>query len=118
MEVRVRIDSLDRETTARIEEIAPVADPESRTFLLKAGLELGERVRPGMFGRFIQPCCKKTAFLVPASAILRSGQLEMVQVVEDAEAHSRHIRTGKSYGNLVEVLSGLREGEMVLQEGK
>src|SRR5579859_6318836 len=36
MEVRVRIDSLNRETTARIEEIAPVADPESRTFLLKA----------------------------------------------------------------------------------
>jgi multidrug efflux pump subunit AcrA (membrane-fusion protein) len=118
MEVRVRIDSLDRETTARIEEIAPVADPESRTFLLKAGLAPDERVRPGMFGRFIQPCGKKTAFLVPATAILRSGQLELVQVVEDAEAHSRHIRTGKCYGNLVEVLSGLREGEMVLREGK
>jgi len=117
MEVRVRVDSLDRETTARIEEIAPVAEPESRTFLLKAGLSPVEGIRPGMFGRFIQSCGRKTAFLVPAPAILRSGQLELVQVLEDGKLQIRHIRTGKSYGNLVEVLSGLREGENVLEEG-
>jgi RND family efflux transporter MFP subunit len=118
MDVRVRIDSLGRETTGRIEEIAPVADPESRTFLLKASLAPGEGIRPGMFGRFIQPCGKKVALLVPVSAVTRSGQLEMVQVVVNGEAQTRHIRTGKSYGDLVEVLSGLREGEKILPEGK
>lgn len=118
MEVRVRIDSLGRETIARIEEIAPVADPESRTFLLKASLAGETDLRPGMFGRFIQPCGKKAALLVPASAITRSGQLEMVQVVANGEAQTRHVRTGKSYGDLIEVLSGLREGERILPEGK
>lgn len=118
MEVRVRIDSIGRETTARIEEIAPVADPESRTFLLKASLSAGEGIRPGTFGRFIQPCGKRTALLVPASSISRAGQLELVRVVENGEVLTRHVRTGKRHGDLVEILSGLRDRERILPEGK
>jgi len=118
MEVRVRIDSIGREMVARLEEIAPVADPESRTFLLKAALPADEAVRPGMFGRFIQPCGRKSALLVPASAVTRAGQLEIVRVLENGEARVRHVRTGKTYGELVEVLSGLREGERILPGGK
>lgn len=118
MEVRVRIDSVGREMVARLEEVAPVADPESRTFLLKAALPSAEAVRPGMFGRFIQPCGTKSVLLVPASAVTRAGQLEIVRVLEDGGARVRHVRTGKTYGELVEILSGLREGERVLPGGK
>lgn len=118
MDVRVRIDSLDRDLTARIEEIAPVADPLSRTFLLKASLPAANGIRPGMFGRFLQPCGKKSAFLVPASAVKRVGQLEMVRLLEDGKVTTRHVRTGKTYGDRVEVLSGLREGERILPQGK
>ncbi len=118
MEVRVRIDALGREGIARIEEIAPTADPESRTVLLKARLATGEGPRVGMFGRLLLPCGTKTALLIPASAVLRSGQLEMVRVLEGGEAQIRHIRAGKLYGDRIEVLSGLREGEKILSEGK
>jgi len=114
MEVRVRIDALGREITARIEDIAPVADPESRTFLFKAALPAQEGLRPGMFARLIQPCGKKAALLIPASAVRRVGQLELLQVLEDGQARLRHIRTGKTYGERVDVLSGIREGEQVL----
>jgi len=114
MEVRVRIDTLGREITARIEDIAPVADPETRTFLFKAALPSDEGIRPGMFARFIQPCGRKTALLVPSSAVRRVGQLELLQVLEGGEARVRHIRTGKTFGERVEVLSGIREGELVL----
>ena len=114
MEVRVRIDALGRDLTARIEEIAPVADPESRTFLFKAALPADDGLRPGMFGRFIQPCGRKSALLIPAAAVRRVGQLELLQVLKDGEALVRHVRTGKTYGERVEVLSGIREGELVL----
>ncbi len=116
MEVRVRIDALGREVKARIEEISPVADPQSRTFLIKAALPEEKDLRPGTFGRFLQPCGKKTALLVPAAAVARSGQLEMVRVLEDGQARTRHVKTGKAHGEKVEVLSGLREGEQVLVE--
>ncbi len=114
MEVRTRIDALGREVMARVEEISPVADPQSRTFLLKATLPVDKDLRSGTFGRFLQPCGKKVELLIPAAAVTRSGQLEMVRVVEGAEVRSRHVRTGKTHGDQVEVLSGLREGETVL----
>jgi multidrug efflux pump subunit AcrA (membrane-fusion protein) len=71
-----------------------------------------------MFGRLLLPCGKKTALLIPASAVRRSGQLELVRVMEGGEPQLRHIRSGKVYGERIEVLSGLREGERVLSEGK
>jgi RND family efflux transporter MFP subunit len=118
MEVRVRIDALGRDGVARVEEIAPTADAESRTVLLKARLAAGEGPRVGMFGRLLLPCGRKTALLIPASAVFRSGQLEMVRVLEGGEAQVRHIRTGKISGDRIEVLSGLREGERILSQGK
>jgi RND family efflux transporter MFP subunit len=116
MAVRARIDALGSEVTATVEEIAPAADPQSRTFLIKAALPPAKDLRPGTFGRFLQPCGKKTALLIPAAAVSRSGQLEMVRVLEDGEARTRHVKTGKAHGDRVEVLSGLREGEKVLVE--
>lgn len=113
MEVRVRFDALGREVPARIEEISPVADPQSRTLLVKAALPHEKDLRPGMFGRLLQPWGKKVALLIPSSAVIRSGQLEMVQVTEGGEVRLRHVRTGKTYGSQVEVLSGLRSGERV-----
>lgn len=118
MEVRVRIDSADRDLSARIEEISPAADSQSRTFLLKVALPEGNGIRPGMFGRLIQPCGKKTALLIPAAAVVKAGQLEVVRVLEDGKAATRHVRTGKAYGERVEVLSGLREGEKILPQGR
>jgi RND family efflux transporter MFP subunit len=116
MEVRTRIDALGREVTAKVEEISPVADPQSRTFLIKAALPPEKDLRPGTFGRFLQPCGKKTALLIPLAAVSRSGQLEMVKVLEDGEARTRHVKTGKTHGDRIEVLSGLREGDKVLVE--
>jgi hypothetical protein len=42
----------------------------------------------------------------------------MVRVMEGGEAQVRHIRTGKISGDRIEALSGLREGEQILSEGK
>jgi len=117
-EAQEAIKAKARFEVARIEEIAPTADPESRTVLLKARLDPKEGLRAGMFGRLLQPCGRKTALLIPASALRRSGQLEMVRVLEDGAAQIRQVRTGKLYGARIEVLSGLREGDLVLSGGK
>jgi RND family efflux transporter MFP subunit len=116
MEVRVRIDPLGREIAGRIEEIAPAHDPESRTVLLKAALPAEVDLHPGMFGRLLQPCGRKTALLVPGSAVRRVGQLEFLRVWEEGGARIRHVRTGKASGERVEVMSGVREGEQVLPQ--
>ncbi|OGP83792.1 MAG: hypothetical protein A2Y95_12520 [Deltaproteobacteria bacterium RBG_13_65_10] len=113
----VRLDAPARDLIVTIEEIAPAADPQSRTFLVKAGLPPSPELRAGTFGRLLQPCERRLALLVPAAAIMRSGQVQQVRVVQHGEARTRNVQTGKAYGESVEVLAGLREGEQVMVGG-
>jgi RND family efflux transporter MFP subunit len=113
-ELPVRLESLQRDITARIEVIAPVADPQSRTFLVKAALPPQPDVRAGSFGTVRVTCGTHAALLIPAAAVTRSGQLESVRVLAEGGARTRNVRTGKTYGDQVEVLSGLLEGEKVV----
>jgi RND family efflux transporter MFP subunit len=115
-EVAVRFGAPPQEIAARVEEVAPVADPQSRTRLIKAALPPQPPLRPGAFATLRMACGSHRAVLVPASAVRRAGQLESVRVSVDGELLVRSVRTGKSYGDRVEILSGLRAGEMVLTE--
>jgi len=54
--------------------------------------------------------------LIPQTAISAQGQLSVVYVVDDQQiAHFRLVRTGKVYGDQVEVLSGLKDGQRYVQ---
>jgi multidrug efflux pump subunit AcrA (membrane-fusion protein) len=114
MDVPVFIEALARELKATVEEIAPIADPVSRTFVIKAALPQDAALRPGMFGRFRTACTKRQALLIPTAAVTRIGQLESVQVAAEGGSRQRNIRTGKAFGSQTEVLSGLDEGERVV----
>jgi len=113
-EVVVRLESLQRDITARIEVIAPVADAQSRTFLIKAALPPQPDLRAGIFGTLRVTCGTHPALLIPVAAVTRSGQLESIRVVVQGGPRTRNVRTGKTYGGQVEVLSGVLEGEKVV----
>jgi len=50
--------------------------------------------------------------LIPSTAVLRRGQLTGIyQVDEEQIARFRLIRVGKTLGDSVEVLSGLKDGD-------
>lgn len=116
MTLGARIDSPARELQVRIDEIAPVADPQSRTVLVKAALPSDPSLRPGSFGLLQIPCGSHIALLVPQRAIRRSGQLETVRVIAGDSLQLRHVRSGKAYGDQVEIVSGLAAGERVVPE--
>ena len=98
---------------ATVEEIAPAADPQTRTVLIKAGIQANGAIQPGAFGWIEQACGARQVLLIPAQAVIRSGQLESVHVLENGRDLLRHVRTGKAHDGLVEVHSGLREGELI-----
>jgi multidrug efflux pump subunit AcrA (membrane-fusion protein) len=55
--------------------------------------------------------------LIPSSALVNQGQLTGIYVVDDAKkAHYRIIRTGKSFDKSVEILSGLKPGDLYLPD--
>jgi len=114
MDVIVRIDTLRQTTAGQIDEIIPEVDPQTRTQLIKIALPFIEGLQPGHFGWLEQACDQHEALLIPVSAVQHIGQLEVVQVLVDGKQTMRHIRTAKMFGDQIEVLSGLHEGETII----
>ena len=112
-DLKARTANPARDFRALVDEIQPAADPRTRTVLIKARLPEGSGVSPGAFGWLYQSCGHSDVLLVPESAISRVGQLESVKLVVNGELKLRHVRTGKRRDGLVEILSGLEEGDIV-----
>ena len=112
MSVEVALDALGAPQQGRVEEIVPALDPGTRSFTVKIGVA-GALLRSGMFGRARFPMGEKKALLVPASAVVKKGQVEQVYVIENGAARARLVTTGARHGERLEVLTGLRAGDMV-----
>lgn len=109
----VDIRTLEKKVTSYIEEIVPYADPATRTFLVKASLPNTPGIYPGMFGRLLIPVEKETTLFVPKHAVRRVGQLEMIWVRHNNAWQSIYIKTGKAFGDKIEVLAGLSPNETI-----
>jgi len=112
----VRISALEQELAGKVSEIAPAADPSSRTFLVKLDLPGNHNLRAGQFGRVAMPIGETTTLRVPTSAVVQRGQMEIVFVVSDGKALLRLVKTGKRIGSEVELVSGIDAGEKVVIE--
>ncbi len=115
--VPVAIDALGGELTGKVVQLVPVADPASRSFVVKIQLPNDARLRSGIFGRAHFTRGERQAVMVPETAILRRGQLQGVYVVSpDGLIDIRYVTLGKHAADKVEILSGLMGGERLVAE--
>ncbi len=113
----VRVSGVTNELDGVISEIAPSADPSSRTFLVKLDLPTTPGLRAGQFGRAAMPVGETSALRAPASAVVQRGQMELVFVVVNGHAQLRIVKTGKRIGDEVDLVSGVDAGERVVVDG-
>ena len=115
-QVQVRIDTLaDAEITGHVAEVVPTADPASRSHTVKIDLPNQPGLRSGSYGKALFASGQKQAITIPRRAVTERGQLVSVFVVDESgTARLRLIKTGKTYGDRVEVLTGLSEGERIV----
>jgi len=111
--LQAEIPTLNAVCNAEVEEIIPYADPETRTFLVKASLPVIDGLYPGMYGKLLVPESSKKVILIPADAVVRTGQLELVMVKNNSSWRLRYVKTGKSRGTMIEILSGISDKEIV-----
>ncbi len=100
--------------TTSLTRILPSADPRTGTLTLHLELSNPEALLPGMLGRLQLSVGERKALVVPAASIRRVGQIERVSLVREGRISTVTVRTGKSHDGLVEILTGLSEGEEVL----
>jgi hypothetical protein len=67
-----------------------------------------------MFVRAEFPVGETERMQIPASALFRRGELDMVWVIEEDRAQLRLVTVGARRDDLVEVLSGLSDGERIV----
>lgn len=121
--ISVQIDALGHQCSGLVSEIVPQSEAGSRSFQVKVTGPCPDGVYAGMFGRLLLPLGEEKVIVIPARAVRRVGQLDLVDVVlgdgarsADTERGStlRTVRLGRTLGDDVEVLSGLRVGESVV----
>lgn len=113
----LRVAAAGVEGSGVVSEIAPSADPLSRTTTVKLLVRDVSTLRPGQYVRVILPGAEVRRFMVPAVAVSSYGQMERLFVVRDGVARLRLVRTGIRQGEMVEILAGIAAGERVVVEG-
>jgi RND family efflux transporter MFP subunit len=112
-EYGIEVEATGERMEGKLVEIVPSADPSSRTVTARVSLPRTEGLFPGMFGRLSIPIRETETLLIPGNAVIRIGQLTMVDVIVEDHLKRRSIQMGEQVGDRVEVLSGLAEGERV-----
>jgi RND family efflux transporter MFP subunit len=117
MDAVIYVDTLKREIRGIITEVVPSVDSMSRSFVVKIAIK-GEGLRNGFYGKVSIPIGKKEVLLVPKNSVIEKGQLTGVYTVDnDSVIAYRLVKTGKSYEDKIEILSGLNPGDKVIVGG-
>jgi len=92
------------------------ADPQTKKFRVEALINNPDLIlKPGTFGRLIlEVNTKENSLAVPQMAILENSY---VFVVEGNKAVKKTVTTGLKNTDLIEITSGLNEGDLVIVEG-
>ena len=107
------------EFMGRIARVSPVLDPATRTAPIEVEIpNPGYRLKPGMYARVsITTDTTKDALVVPADAVVDLGGRRGVFTPLNESAVFRALQVGTEAGNIVEVLGGLTEGDVVITTG-
>lgn len=111
----VKEDGGTRRFRAVVRERSSQSDPESHTVTVRADLPgAGPDLWSGLYGTLEIPVGHEAALLVPPSSVIDNDGLSEVYVVSDGKAYLRYVRTGRTVGGQLEILSGLSSGEQVV----
>ena len=104
---------------ARVGNALQQFDPATRTMKLRLEAENRDyALRPGMFVDAEIPIALPAALTVPADAVVDSGVRRVVYVDRGGGyLEPRRVETGWRFGDRVEIVTGLHEGERIVLSG-
>jgi membrane fusion protein, heavy metal efflux system len=105
---------------AKVNFIAPSLDPTTHRLQVQAEVENPDgALKPEMFAEFsVITGDEEKALAAPQNAVVYEGEFARVWVARgDKLLELRQIRTGRTSGDLIEVIGGLKEGDAVVANG-
>ncbi|TVZ14735.1 efflux RND transporter periplasmic adaptor subunit [Maribacter sp. MAR_2009_72] len=124
-EVTVQVKALNENVKGKVTEVSTSSKNTGGQYLVKVILDKTDaQILSGMYATVQFPVARKTtssAVMIPVEAIVKNGQLFGIYTVSQSNtALLRWLRLGRTFGDQVEVLSGLSADEqyIVSAEGK
>ncbi len=115
---QVRINAYpDKTFTGALTYVYPTLTAETRTVAVRIELaNPGNLLKPGMFAEVELPVAAKgTVLTVPNSAVIDSGTRRIVLVqTGEGRFEPREVKTGARSDSHVEIVSGVKDGELVV----
>lgn len=121
--VEVRIDACKEPVSGIISSVSPSSrfsgsQFEARILLLPNDAQKAS-IRSGVFANINHFKGSEEKILVPEKSIINRGQLQGIWTVgTSGQALLRWVRLGKTYGNNIEILSGINEGTQIITTAK
>ncbi len=127
--VEITLDALtDRSVSGHVDTIVPIKNPSARTFLVRVLADTAETdnpllITPGMSARGkLNIDAGRSSVAVSRDAILRFPDGRMTVWVVDSSGelpivHERVVRAGFEFDGVIEIASGLADGEIVVVRG-
>lgn len=113
-----------REFDCVLARIFPEADPVTRTVRAEVQLDNPKengswRLRPGMYATArLTLATSPGALVVPAAAVIRVLDHQLVFTVHDGVAQASRVKTGLRDGEAIEIVAGLAEGDEYVAMGQ
>jgi len=117
---RIYLGDENIEAQGQVVEISSVINPDTRAFQVDAVLDNPDgRLRPGMFARIdIVTSSRRDAIAIPRAALQKRNNQDVVFVVDgNGYAATRQVKLGIENPVEIEVVEGLREGDLLIVMG-
>lgn len=103
----------------KVDRVSPVMDSGSGTFRVVCAFDNAPELRPGMFGRIeVVYDQRQDALTVPRIALLEDEGEPALYIVRGKIAKRTPVTVGYSNGELAEILTGVKDGDLVVTAGK
>ena len=115
--ISLRVEAFPDQTfNGRVVRIGAALSEQTRALTIEAEVANPRNLlRPGMFAKSNLILDRKApVVLVPQPAVTTAAGLTRVYVVENGRTLERLVRTGAVEGELIEIIEGVREGEIVV----
>lgn len=120
--IKIEIPDINKSVESRISVKGKTIDPSTRSFYIEARIPSGTDLRPNQLAIVkILDYEKQNAVAIPVNTLQtdEKGKYVMIMELENGNkvARKRQVETGQLAGDLLEIKSGLAEGDQLITEG-
>ncbi len=120
-EVILKVDGFPgSEFKGKVNIIFPNVEEKTRTLQVEALVPNSNGIlKPGLFAKVIlYTSGERDTIVVPVTALLYEAEKVKVFIIEGDRAKEREVKLGSKYGELMEIIDGVKEGEKIVAIGQ